>query len=507
MKRANGKGSIYLKGGAGYFGKWTAEIDGVPVRVTRKLNTTSELVARKLVTECAEMKCDLHAHPARAAQAKASGKASNGPTFEQAAVKVLVTDSNVPNHPKLLDRLRLHVFEHIGGTAVRDVSREEIEALLVNLRDKGLSHQSVKHIRQAIGIVLTPFYADAPTTITENGRQLRSTPATQAALPKFTKDVHKERARLTDDELVMYLRWEHPLEHRRKAVRERQTMAAISRCLGGVRSGDLHAMRWENFDVDRGGFTWGWAPRNKTRTPQKLVIPEVLRPVLRSWWQEHGSPREGLVFPALRGDQAGEGQKIGVSHAGALRRDLQAAFTWAVPAGVGAPTPASTRWRELFTETDYRLPVDFHSFRRAFADGLRRAGTNEQTARAFGGWASDAMNRYLGTEDVVVPETALPRFEHHAVIVASRRHFRTRAPRALSPTGTTGDDLEADESSEVPCFMAPPAGVEPATFSLGSRCSIQLSYGSGSARIARVLFGGLPGWGRVDASAGDDLPQ
>jgi hypothetical protein len=83
----------------------------------------------------------------------------------------------------------------------------------------------------------------------------------------------------------------------------------------------------------------------------------VLRPVLQAWWVEHGRPAQGLVFPTLRGDNAGQGQKGKSSHASALRRDLKAAMKWAVSKKLaGAVKDHSPRWRELFDNTTTRCP-------------------------------------------------------------------------------------------------------------------------------------------------------
>jgi integrase len=111
---------------------------------------------------------------------------------------------------------------------------------------------------------------------------------------------------LTDAELVAYLGYVHPQEHWRAAILERQVMACIARVFAGLRTADLHSMRWDALDSADGAFTWGWAPRQKTRRPQLLEVPEMLRPMLRDWWERHGRPTSGLVFPARRGRRAGE---------------------------------------------------------------------------------------------------------------------------------------------------------------------------------------------------------
>src|SRR5690606_21221088 len=128
---------------------------------------------------------------------------------------------------------------------------------------------------------------------------IAANPLLRATVPKGKKD-KRERAVLTDDELIVYLAWQHPKERYQIGTLQRQTMVCLSRMFGGLRTGDLHAIKWDALDAE-GGFQFGWAPRKKTARPQKLVIPVMLRPILRDWWERQGRPMTGLVFPTLRG--------------------------------------------------------------------------------------------------------------------------------------------------------------------------------------------------------------
>ena len=131
-------------------------------------------------------------------------------------------------------------------------------------------------------------------------------------------------------------------------------------------------------------------------------------------------PTAGLVFPALRGKEPGKGGKHGVSHAAAMRRDLQAAFiahreaSPAAPAEIldlYAPAPDSPRWLELFKETEFTRPVDFHSWRRKFVQALADMGMSAQQAQKLAGHADLAAHeRYLRTsaKTLQIPAEALP---------------------------------------------------------------------------------------------------
>jgi len=166
--------------------------------------------------------------------------------------------------------------------------------------------------------------------------------------------------------------------------------------------------------------------RSVTDAPTAASVPELLRPILRDWWERKGRPTTGLLFPARRGERAGEERKPG-SVAKALRRDLARAF--GIERRVDKPKvrsngrpdtlhsceearPMTARERELLVETEFTRPVEFHSFRRAFKQALAEAGVELQTAMTLSG-ATDATThrRYLTNTSKArqIPEAALPR--------------------------------------------------------------------------------------------------
>ncbi len=146
-------------------------------------------------------------------------------------------------------------------------------------------------------------------------------------------------------------------------------------------------MNWGGFDTEQGRFGWGIVPRAKTARPQRIAVPDSLRPTLHDWWQRAGTPTVGLVFPVLRGKRADEGTKTRVSHAEAPRRDLQTAFKayreqhtklGAAVLDEIVPAKDSPRWAALFKETGLTRPVDFHSWRRRFCQALSDMGMSAQ---------------------------------------------------------------------------------------------------------------------------------
>ena len=79
--------------------------------------------------------------------------------------------------------------------------------------------------------------------------QINENPVKRARLPKV-RCGNGHRAVMTEVELVAYLEWQHPDEARELAVSQRRTTAVVSWCFGGLQTGELHAMRWEDFTED-----------------------------------------------------------------------------------------------------------------------------------------------------------------------------------------------------------------------------------------------------------------
>ncbi len=221
-------------------------------------------------------------------------------------------------------------------------------------------------------------------------------------------------------------------------------LSLVSRCEGGMRTSDLHAWDWTMVDVQN--FTWCVIPRSKTAKPDVLEVPEAIRPFFRTWWERSGRPVVGPVFPVRRGARAGERKATKNSYAERLRRHLfragivrlppvevplrrrgQRTDLGKRPAGTMlAPNPRDP----LYFETDTSLPVDFHSFRRAFNTALADAGVNMQKAMHLAGHSDPRTHMgYVGrsAEMQRIPEAALPRLP----AVAIRRN---------SPQGTVDQD-------------------------------------------------------------------
>ncbi len=303
---------------------------------------------------------------------------------------------------------------HIGGALVGAVTRQHIEAVLRVMHEAGYSRQSGVHQRRYLSMVFDDLWR---TDV------ISSNPVAKVRMPKMRTD-KRMRAVLTDEELSRYLRWEHPTERLRGAVLERQTMSVVSWCFGGLRTSEIHALRWDDFAED---FSEGMVRRGKTEQLQPLPVPDVMRPYLLRWWRFAGSPVGGLVFPCRIGESAGAGRKES-SHAQAMRRDLMRAFGLeerqrvSVKRGGGRGEIRPMKWvakpfgewsrreRELFSDTETTRRVDFHSWRRAASGQLARAGVNEQTAMAFTNHSDARTHRryWAAAQMATLPPDALP---------------------------------------------------------------------------------------------------
>jgi integrase len=396
---------------SGWRARLTVTEDGERVQRVFNLGTTSRAAAK------AKMRRLL----AETAVAGVAVDSARPETVDEAADRVLGASDNRGIKVER-GRYAKHVSPRLGSLSVVEVRAHHVRDMLDELLAEGLSAGSLAHVRKVANAVFDALWRDE--LIPEN-------PVARVRTPRGHRDA-RERAVLTDAELAVYLAWEHPDPTRRIGVLERQTMAVVSRCFGGVRTGDLHALRWEAFEREDDDFVRGWAPRRKTSRPQLLAVPAPMRPILRDWWERQGRPTEGLVFPALTGAAPGKGAKHGVSHAAAMREDLRRAFSIDVlieervrvkdkRCAAGTRPVVKRVWRkgremtprevELLEGTEHVRPVDFHSWRRAYVQALADAGATAQQAQALAGHADlSAHQRYLvNTAKLAeVPAAALP---------------------------------------------------------------------------------------------------
>ena len=407
-RKSRRTGSLQQKAGNWYAVLTVDGPDGKPARKWQNLRTHHKSTAKRLL-----------ARLLKSPESEIEQAVERQETYAELADRVATKrrDAGVADTRSEELRERIDILPAIGPIAVNEITPDDIEAIFEAARDRG---KSLSHLRQLRQVMRTRF------TVAMREKAISTMPTDLVEMPRVKVD-NRERAVLTDQELQQYLSWEHPDPTYRLGVLERQTMGAVSRIFGGIRSGDVHVLRWDQIDAPN--FKIGTAPRAKTAKPQRIAIPAALRPILLQWWneakdEEGKKPTTGLVFPCLRGTDAGVGPKQGVSHAEALRRDLVRVFgleTWNAAKRRFEETEGremTERERELLTETDLTRPVDFHSFRRGFVQGLADAHVTAQEAQRLAGHADlGAHERYLRSSRNVltIPVAALPKLEVEAI--------------------------------------------------------------------------------------------
>lgn len=312
-----------------------------------------------------------------------------------------------------------HVEPQIGNMFMGDVKSSHVRSIVDEAAAKGLKHGSVAEVRG----VLNRLFDDA-----WRAELIESNPVLRVKLPP-SREVRKERCILTDEEFSRFIACD-------AVDLELRMMALVARCEGGMRTGDLHQWDWSM--IDRAAFAECFIPRAKTRRPQPLAIPPLLAPFLRAWWERAGKPEHGPVFPVRMGKRAGQ-EKHTNSHAKRLRAALARANVFRltpieVPhTGKGRRTdlgkqPTQTKLAPnsrdpLYFETDVSLPVDFHSFRRAFNTALAEAGVNVQRAMHLASHSDPRVHaRYVMRTAAMreIPAEALPQLPLSALVEASK---------------------------------------------------------------------------------------
>lgn len=365
-------GELYRSSGR-WFARVTVHTDGAAHRKRVDLNTEVVAVAR-----------------ARLARVLAGdAEATSDETFEQAARRTQPywVDANgkpIATAYERLSRLERYAFPVIGAWKILRVKAPQVSEVLRAAAVGGLGRSAVKHLLDDMAAVFVALWR-------EDAIAEAAIPTRKVLIPPEAKADGRPRVVLTDDEIERFLAWpELPLWLR--------AMCLASRTLGGMRTSDLH--RWDWTQVDREGWAWAEVPRPKTKSATRLVIPDVLVPVLYDWWLASGGPVRGPVFPSRRG--LAKGRRQGKrSHARELRRAL-----W--EAGVRRGETRETD--PLQTDTDETRRVDFHSFRRAYCGGLAIAGVNNQLAMALAGHRSPQTHqRYIRlVQALEAPAAALP---------------------------------------------------------------------------------------------------
>ncbi len=422
-----GTGQLFWTGKSWSARFWTI-VDGERVRRCVSLGTDNRSAARAKLERLVAGEIEMVA-------------AKRPETFEQAARRIVAQQAGegLASWKDRVARLERYAFPSLGALLVTEVRPTHVRAVVVAAFEAGKAKGTMQKLLVDCSTILGELWRDE--VIAEN-------PAARVRVPKGAPVDRRERVVLTDDEFEAFMACGD-------VDAELHTMALVSRTFGGMRTSDLHAWDWSHIDLVR--WLDAHVPRPKTKTRDRLSLPEVVLPVLQAWWHSEGRPTSGPVFPVRRGPRAGQRKQVKNSYAKRLREALwQAVIVRPLPGYSAATSDAERRARCLIQAgSDQYLPLDFHSFRRAYSTGLARAGVNVQTAMKLAGHRNPSthMRYVLGTERLNAPDSALPKLRAREL------------PYPGAPTR---------ESSMI---SASPGRIERPTRALGKRCSIQLSYG------------------------------
>jgi len=370
----------------GWSARFMATVDGERIRVQHPLETTSKAAAQAKLARLV------------AADSPTSDEARRPETFEEAARRIVATQARegLASWKDRLARLERFAFPAFGGVRVTELRPSHIRTAVDAAFQAGKAKGTTQKLLVDCSTILGELWRDE--LITEN-------PAARVRVPKGAPVNDRERVVLSDAEFEAFMACPD-------IDPELHTMSLASRTFGGMRTSDLHAWDWGHIDTAR--WLDAHVPRPKTKSKDRLGLPEVLLPVLQAWWDAKGRPTSGPVFPIRRGKRAGERKRGKISYAKALREALwQAGIVRPLPGFDEATTDEQRRpFCLIQAGSENYLPLDFHSFRRAYNTGLARAGVNVQTAMRLAGHRNPSthMRYVMNTESLSAPSAALPAF-------------------------------------------------------------------------------------------------
>jgi integrase len=353
--------------------------------------------------------------------------------------------------------LRTHALRTIGHLPVVDVKPPHVTQILEGVATGTYKRAGkVRHYGSAtvakVRALLHGLFRSAHA-----GGLIESNPVDPVISPK-TRETQKARCILTDEEFSTFIACPH-------VDLELRMLALVARVEGGMRAGDLNAWDWTM--IDRLHFSECFVPRAKTRRPQLLVIPEVLAPFLRAWWERAGKPEGGPVFPVRAGKRVGGFRESAGGFAYRLRRELFRAGVYRMPP-VQAPAtkrgqrtdldkpadgtkPAPNPRDPLYFETAMTRPVDWHSFRRAFGTALAEAGVNVQHSMHLSAHGDAKVHaRYVMATKAMrtIPTAAIPELPAGGLPTSDSVPRSARSTDACTPH--TDPETIRDESSRRP---------------------------------------------------------
>lgn len=340
-------------------------------------------------------------------------------SFEEVANELL-SRSTIATAKNRLQRLRDYAYPVLGKMRPADIKVTDVRGALDVCADKLGWTGTVRHLKNDISAVLG--YLFESDIIAENAAlRISFKKKDQALGGRRIVRVTPLRIVLSDEEFEQFIAY--GLSEGEGELSELYMLALCARCLGGMRTSDLHAWKWEHIDLT----DWRLAvvPRPKTQgnldeygesclEPYELTGEAAqLVPFLAAWWRRHGCPTEGPVFPVRRGKRAGLHKARGSSYAKALRNALWEARVVRPQPGYAQARPEDRRALCAIQAgvAKKRAALDFHSFRRAWVTAtLATPGLSAAESARLADHSDQATHWRYQRDDKhrVIPKGVLP---------------------------------------------------------------------------------------------------
>ncbi len=311
-------------------------------------------------------------------------------------------------------RIETYALPRIGHFEIEQIEQHHLKTILADMVKLGLLVDTVHHMRTDLSKIFKTLVGEG---------SLRHCVATGVELPDGCEHDARPRKVVSDEHVVLFLR-------RRGTTGELEMLVLVARWVGGQRTSDIHAGDWSHVDT----VTWKTMRVRRPKTEAKAGtlpghkkgrrrasrsfeftehdIPSDVVGPLRAWWEAHGRPLSGPIFPARRGKNAGQ-RKVsrGISYAERWRDALwEERIASPLPGYDSAVGDERRKYCAYQSDTDETRKTDFHSIRSAYITGLARAGVNEQMAMIAAGHGGDSRTHrgYLKVDEIAVPASALP---------------------------------------------------------------------------------------------------